>query len=224
MKNHKSIFSLVQKNTMLTDKAIRANVDAVSHIVDENVQGAIVECGVWCGGSMAAMLYRLLDLKDETREAYLFDTFAGMPEPSELDSKIGGDPHATQKRFQESENKSKSRNKWCFCSISRVKQTITQTNYPEHLVHFVEGKVEDTLPVTDVKEIAILRLDTDFYESTKCELEYLYPRVATNGVVIIDDYGVWAGAKKATDEYLKEHNINVELQKIDTPRRFFLKP
>ena len=88
----------------------------------------------------------------------------------------------------------------------------------------VKGKVEDTLPGHAPDHIAVLRLDTDWYASTKHEMEHLYPRLARGGVLIIDDYGHWAGSRQAVDEYLAEHGIHLLLNRTDYTGRMALKP
>ena len=91
-------------------------------------------------------------------------------------------------------------------------------------VHIVKGWFQDTLPAfkDEIGPIAILRLDGDWYESTKCCLEHLYEQVVPGGYVIIDDYGCWGGCRIATDEFLE--NTGLELQVIDQKGRFFQKP
>jgi hypothetical protein len=85
------------------------------------------------------------------------------------------------------------------------------------------GKVEDTIPADIPEKIALLRLDTDWYESTKHELIHLFPRLQKGGVLIIDDYGFWKGARKAVDEYFAENNIQILLNRIDDTGRMAIK-
>ena len=91
---------------------------------------------------------------------------------------------------------------------------MVKTNNPSDKFIFVEGKVEDTLPNTLPDEIAILRLDTDWYESTKQELVHLFPRLVSKGVIIVDDYYSWTGSKKAVDEYLDSINSPIFLKRV----------
>jgi len=104
---------------------------------------------------------------------------------------------------------------WCFSPLDQVKDAMALTGYPEERLNFVQGKVEDTLPTTKPESIALLRLDTDWYESTRCELEHLFPRIVDGGVIIIDDYGHWEGCRRAVDEYMARHNVPIFLQRID---------
>jgi O-methyltransferase len=101
---------------------------------------------------------------------------------------------------------------------------VLGVGYPEEQIHFVEGPVEETVPGSAPAELALLRLDTDWYESTKHELEHLYPRLARGGVLILDDYGYWQGARRAVDEYLAGLDSPLLLNRIDHTARIALKP
>lgn len=92
---------------------------------------------------------------------------------------------------------------------------MADTGYPIERVRFVEGRVEDTLPVRVPDRISLLRLDTDWYESTRCELEHLFPKLVPGGVLIVDDYGHWEGCRRAVEEYFDENNIPMLLNRID---------
>src|SRR5262249_25761216 len=110
---------------------------------------------------------------------------------------------------------------WCYSGLDEVASNMRSTGYPDDLVHLVKGKVEETIPGAAPAQIAVLRLDTDWYESTRHELEHLYPRLAPGGVLIIDDYGYWAGARKAVDEYFQG---SLFLSRIDGTGRIAIKP
>jgi hypothetical protein len=97
------------------------------------------------------------------------------------------------------------------------------TGYPPEKVHFVKGMVEDTIPEQSPDGIALLRLDTDWYQSTKLELLHLYPRLANQGVLIIDDYGHWQGARRAVDEFISELRDPILLHRIDYTGRIAIK-
>jgi hypothetical protein len=102
---------------------------------------------------------------------------------------------------------------------------MMKTGYPVEKMHFVQGAVEKTLREHELPpSIAVLRLDTDWYESTKVEMEVLYPRLARGGVLMIDDYGHYAGSRRAVDEYFSEAGIVPLLQPIDYTGRIFVKP
>src|SRR5262249_33819776 len=150
------------------------------------------ECGVWRGGSMMAVARTLLEANAPNRDLYLFDTYEGMSAPTDADRDLSG--QAARKLLEDS-----SRDEaevWCYADMADVQRNVGLTGYPNELLHFVEGKVEDTIPEEAPAEIGLLRLDTDWYESTKHELEHLYPRLRNGGVLIIDDYGHWQGARK----------------------------
>ena len=100
---------------------------------------------------------------------------------------------------------------------------LFRSGYPPERVHYVQGKVEETLLGKRPRSIACLRLDTDWYESTRDELEHLFPLLVPGGVLILDDYGFWAGQKKAVDEYFAAHGITLLLQRIDANARLAIK-
>lgn len=170
---------------------------AACYISRNKVDGAIVECGVWRGGCMALMLATLVERGDTARDVYLYDTFEGMPPPTKED-KHSYDGKAANDLYKQYEARSE---KWAYGSLDDVQSIIAQTKYPADKIKFVRGKVEDTIPATIPQTISLLRLDTDWYASTKHEMEQLYPRLTTGGVLIVDDYGVWTGSGQAVDEY-----------------------
>jgi hypothetical protein len=166
------------------------------------VPGAVVECGVWRGGSVLAMIKTLQRLGVDDRDVYLYDTFEGMTQPTEADTSPFEQPAATTwKETPEGVTPWA----WAFdqgiYSIEFVQGLIYDSGYPRERIHFVQGSVEDTIPGTTPDAIAVLRLDTDWYESTRHELEHLYPLVSDAGVLIIDDYGHWEGSRRAVEEY-----------------------
>jgi hypothetical protein len=215
----KELYRRVGPYTMTTPPRVYALVRGVEYVVARGVPGAIVECGVWRGGSMMAAALTLLRLGTADRELYLYDTFAGMPPPSEADTTRSGE-RAADLLAQADEDS----HIWAVASLSDVRATVLSTRYPERRIHFVEGLVEDTLPTTAPEEIALLRLDTDWYRSTKRELEQLYPRLAPGGVLILDDYGHWQGARRAVDEYFAEEHITLLLNRVDGTARIGVKP
>jgi len=104
-----------------------------------------------------------------------------------------------------------------------VRATLTQSGYPTGRLHFVRGPVETTLPEHAPERLALLRLDTDWYESTRHELQHLYPRLSEGGVLIVDDYGHWEGARRAVDEYFERHPPAPLLNRIDYTGRIAVK-
>jgi O-methyltransferase len=198
--------------TMTTPEAVYALVGAVRHVVSNDVPGAIVECGVWRGGSMMAVATTLLELGRTDIDLYLFDTFDGMSPPTGEDVDWTGKPAHEQLAR---EPKSEESVLWAQASVARVQSALESIPYPPSKIHFVQGRVEDTIPAQAPEQIALLRLDTDWYESTRHELIHLYPRLSGGGVLVLDDYGWWRGAGKATDEYFQENGPAPLLVRID---------
>ena len=215
------IWDSVRPFTMTSAERVSALVDAVRYVVVNGIPGAFVECGVWKGGSSMAMALALQALEDRSRHLYLYDTFQGMSAPTDADVSINGeDAPATFDQTRTSADSSD----WCRSSLEEVKANMAGAGYPAGQVHYVQGKVEDTIPATLPASIAILRLDTDWYESTRHELLHLFPLLSSKGVLIIDDYGHWKGARKAVDEYFAETKVPLLLNRIDYTGRIGVKP
>ena len=210
----------VRRFTLTSPARIAALVDAVEYLVAEGVEGEFVECGVWKGGSVMAAALTLNRLGDREHELYLFDTFQGMPEPAEEDVSSPYDGYSLHKRWRRHH---KSGSEWAGIPVDVVQANVESTGFPRERIHCVPGLVEDTLPSQAPEKIALLRLDTDWYESTKHELEQLYPRLADGGVLIVDDYGHYEGARRAVDEYFAETGQRVLLNRIDYTGRIAVK-
>jgi O-methyltransferase len=193
----REVIRAVRPWTMTSNEKLFALVVAVRYVVDNAIPGDVVECGVWRGGSMQAIA-RVLAARGATdRELHLFDTFEGMPPPTEEDVRQGG-PTAAQMLA----TRPRTAKVWAVAGLDDVKAGMEQVGYPSERVHYHPGLVEDTIPGAAPAQIALLRLDTDWYASTKHELEHLYGRVPSGGVVIIDDYDYWEGSRKAVDEFV----------------------
>lgn len=215
-------FRAVQPYTMTSAERIEALVNAVRYIVANQVPGDIVECGVWRGGSSMAVALTLTQLGENHRRLYLYDTFEGMSAPTAED--VAFDGASASGTFAE-QRLSDDSSEWCRAPLDDVRANLESTGYPAERLHYVQGKVEATLPAAlPSGPIALLRLDTDWYESTRHELEHLYPRLARGGVLIVDDYGHWAGARKAVDEYFAAHPPALLLNRIDYTARIAVKP
>jgi O-methyltransferase len=195
---------------------------SVRHVVKHRVPGAIVECGVWRGGSMMLVAKALIDCGDTSRDLYLYDTFEGMPPPMKADRDFSG--RSAEERLRAGETAKAESGVWAIACLEEVKRNLASVGYPNEKLHFVSGKVESTIPACITEQIAILRLDTDWYESTAHELAHLYPRLVSGGVLIIDDYGYWQGARKAADEFLAATPDKIFLHRIDNSGRAFVKP
>ena len=214
----------VRRHTMTTPRRIAALCDGVEHVVRAEVPGAIVECGVWKGGSMMAAALTLLRLGAADRELYLFDTFQGMPPPTREDVFSAYDGYSPMRHWRRRADRGDARESaWHFVSAGEVRAALLSTGYPAGRVHLVEGRVEDTLPARAPDSIALLRLDTDWYESTRHELEQLYPRLSPGGVLILDDYGHYEGARRAVDEYFDAHGGRPLLTRVDYTGRVGVK-
>ena len=169
---------------------------------------------------MMAIAKCLQKNNDAGRTLHLYDTFEGMPPAQEVDKDFLDADASQQLEAQDIDD---PKSIWCYSGIEEVKQNMASTQYPQASIRFVKGKVEDTLQNQLPEQIAILRLDTDWYESTKICLEQLYPRLVTGGVLIVDDYGHWQGCRKAVDEYFADHEIKIHLQRIDYTGRIAVK-
>ena len=194
----------------------------VERVLDEDIKGDFVEAGVYRGGSVMCMAYALRYLKGD-RKIWLYDTFSGMTEPGEQDFKTGSSYEASLNRWNK--NKASKSNKWNYECLMKVQKNVYSTEYPRERFKFVKGDVCETIPKEKPGRIAILRLDTDFYKSTKHLLEHLYPRLSSGGVLIIDDYGAWHGCRLAVQEFFDEKNLKLsDLNTVDRSCVTFRKP
>lgn len=214
-----NIYEKCRPFTMTSPERMFSLHKAVEYVASHGIEGDFVECGVWKGGSAMMMASSLL-LNNDQRNIYLYDTFEGMSEPNEKDKDLYG--NSADELLKESDKYS-DRSIWCYSTLEQVQQNIYSTNYPKGKIHFIRGKVEDTIPNTIPKKIALLRLDTDWFDSTYHELVHLYPLLSNKGILIIDDYGHWEGARKAVDQYFKEMNIVPLMHRIDYTGRILQK-
>jgi O-methyltransferase len=214
-----TVIKRVRRQTMTSAQRIAALCDSVEYLVRAGIGGAIVECGVWRGGSMMAAALTLKRLGQTDRDLFLFDTYAGMTQPGDVDVPSPYDGYSMHRRWRR-----RGGTGWVAASAAEVRRNLEETGYPSERIHLVEGKVEETVPDRAPERIALLRLDTDWYESTRHELEHLYPRLAPAGVLIVDDYGHYEGAQRAVDEFFAADADPVLLHRIDYTGRVALKP
>lgn len=212
-KTDDDIIEHCKQYSMISVDRFRANIAAIKHVEDKGVDGDVVEIGVWKGGSILSMIMKYETYNKQNREFYLYDTFEGMTPPAGIDKDLNNNSAEDLLKI----------NNWfnCEAPYELVKHTITSsTSYP--LVKYIVGDIckNTTYPSN---KIAVLRLDTDWYESTKAELDTFYPLVASGGVVIIDDYGHWQGCRKAVDEFLAVHP-EIQVHRIDYTGVYFVKP
>jgi predicted O-methyltransferase YrrM len=195
-----SLCSEVQMYTQTSRERIVTLAAAVEYIVRRGIPGDFVECGVWLGGSAMVIAKTLLRLGVVDRRIWLYDTFGAMPQPEEHER--GGNRDFAG-RLPQRLTSDVPHGEY----LPAVRANMGSTGYPQELVSYVCGLVEETIPATVPEQISLLRLDTDWYNSTAHELEHLYPLVTPGGVLIVDDYGHYQGAQKAVDEYFEQSPI-----------------
>lgn len=195
----------VQPYSMTSIERITELYNSLEYIRLNNINGDVVECGVWKGGNILGVMEYLHHYKID-KKIWLFDTFEGMTAPEENDIDLNNNHASNMLHIPVVLAKS---------PIEEVKENLSKSNFNKEKLIFVIGDVSETLiDQNNIPEkISLLRLDTDWYKSTKDELFFLYPKLVENGVLIVDDYGHWQGSKKAVDEYFYGQNILIE--KID---------
>jgi hypothetical protein len=214
-KDFQLVYAKIKAYTMVDPERCYALYKAVQYMIRKEIKGDFAECGVWKGGSVMLVAYMLQKAGIRNRKIYLYDTFEGMTKPGENDGK-------EEKTEWEKNNVNGQLNIWCHAPLEEVQSNMIKTGYPKENIIFIKGKVEQTIPGTLPGKLALLRLDTDWYESTKHELNYLYPLLEKGGILIIDDYGFWPGSRKAVDEYFSA-NGPVYLNRLDYSGRLVIK-
>jgi O-methyltransferase len=206
--------------TMTSVERMYALWQAVRHVSLTGVEGDIVECGVWRGGSSMLAALTLQQLGDDGRDLHLFDTFEGMPTPGAQDL----DPTGASMLAEWDRHAGRHDDPvFAYGAVEEVRANMATTGLAAERIRLIQGKVEDTIPGAAPDRIAVLRLDTDWYESTRHELEHLWPRLSPGGVLILDDYGHWAGARQAVDEFFLDHGDSPLLHRIDYTGRIGVK-
>ena len=214
-----NIWNKVSDFTMISIERGYSVFKSIEYIVSNNIKGDIAECGVWKGGCCMLSALSLLYFGSSDRKIYMYDTFKGMTEPSENDCIASSGENITS-RWEKSID-SDGRAMWA-SSLIEVRNNMFSTSYPSDNIIFIEGDVRKTLKTLKPESISLLRLDTDWYDSTKAELELLYPALTQYGVLIIDDYGHFTGSKKAVDEYFRDRE-SILLNRIDYTGRTGIK-
>ena len=217
----RDIIQFVRPFTMTSPQRIWSLLESVRHVCESDVAGDFVECGVWRGGSLMAMALKLRALGVTDRTIWLYDTFSGMTAPTAADVEAASGRPARE--LMDTTDVGDGDNVWAFATRGDVEANLRSTGYPMDRFTFVEGDVAVTLPAAAPDRISLLRLDTDWYESTKLGLEVLYPRLSLSGVCIFDDYGHWAGARRAVDEYFRQVGIRPLMHPIDYSGRVLVK-
>ena len=221
----RQIIERASRYTMTNVSQLLALIDAVRYCVARGLDGSFAECGVWLGGSVLAMILTLQELGQADREIYLYDTFEGMTQPTALDTSLFEQP--ALQTWDAAVRSGQLPWEGLFSpeafNEGKVRSLLLETGYPADLLHFVRGPVEKTLPDNAPDQLALLRLDTDWYQSTRHELVHLFPRLRSGGVLIVDDYGHWEGARRAVDEYLAAAHSPLLLTRIDYTARMAVK-
>ena len=217
----KKVIHRVENFTMTSPERIVSLIRAIEYINKNKIKGDIVECGVWKGGSIGVCLLTLIKLNKIDTKIWLYDTFEGMNDPTEFDLDINGSLASERMKNEDSETSWL----WAKAELESVKENIKSYGYPNEKINFIKGVVEKTLLTSNIPEkISLLRLDTDWYESTKIELEVLYPRLVSGGVLIIDDYGHWGGCRRAVDDFFEAMEFKPFFNRIDYTGRIIIKP
>lgn len=203
-----SVLKMVAPYTLLGYIALENAYDLAENIEKRKLNGAFVECGTWKGG-VAAVMAVIAHRYGDSRKTWYFDSFEGMPEPTQEDKKNDGKRGGVEDLAGDVLK----------ASVSDVEEVVFEKlklSRENNII--VKGWFQDTLPQKkkEIGPIAILRLDGDWYESTKVCLEELYDQVVSGGYVIIDDYGAWAGCKQAIHEFFDKRGINPQLHFIGT--------
>ncbi len=211
------LFFKVLPYTMVSYERL-ANAYALAQRTDEEkLQGAFVECGVWKGGAAGVMA----SAANPGRQIWLFDSFEGLPEPTLYDG-ARAKAYASNKTSGTLASIGK-----CVGLLEDVQRLFFRIlRLPGDTVHIEQGWFQDTLPAAkkQVGPVALLRMDADWYESTRCILENLFDNVVRDGYVIIDDYYCWEGCRKAVDEFMQSRGLKISFVPIDRDGVYFKKP
>ncbi len=217
-----SLWKQVNSYTMTSLERGFALYKGVEYVCRRNIPGDFVECGVWRGGSCLLMALTLEKYKKQRRKIFLYDTFTGMTEPTDNDRIASNGKSVIEKWNEDLEGEKDNFKSW-IVGLDEVKNNIQKAGCSDDIFVYVKGDVRETLKVTKPGSISLLRLDTDWYESTAAELKYLYPLLSEGGVLLIDDYGHFTGAKKAVDEYFLNASPPILLNRVDYTGRIGIK-
>jgi len=217
-KEFQDFYAQCEPYTMTSVERMYMLYKSIEYIANNKIEGDFVECGVWKGGSSMMAALALKKFGAVQKKMYLYDTFEGMSEPTVKDISFNN-----EKMIDSWGTFSREEKIFCLSPIDEVKSNLAKTGYDPHYLFYIQGKVEDTIPATMPDKISLLRLDTDWYESTKHEMLHLYPHLVNKGVLILDDYGHWKGAREAVDEYFADRKTYPLLGRIDYTGRLFIK-
>jgi hypothetical protein len=213
---------IVDEHTMTSYERMVTLWQQVRYLDRAGIDGCLVECGTWRGGAMGMMALAHLASGPPTRTLHLFDSFEGLPEPDGAKDREMAVAYASGKAGGALQSIGR-----CVGPLEDNQRLLHEIiGYPEALTTYHVGWFQDTVPaaVPGVGVIALLRLDGDWYESTKVCLESLGPRVSSGGIVVIDDYGKWPGCRQAADEFIARLSRPVFLSHIDASGRYYVVP
>jgi len=209
-KNHfgKDLYAKYNKYTMSRKRRYRQLVNIVEYISFGDIDGAIVECGVWKGGCLMGIM-DMLNRLDDIREIWAYDTFKGL---------IGGNEFDVNRKGHKGSEMTGD----YAVSMDEVQENLKLVGYTLGNIKMVKGDVRQSCKRHCPKEIALLRVDVDFYEATKVVLEVMYPKLSKGGVVILDDYETWLGSRKAVDEFFGSQ-IDKLITRRDSSAAYWIK-
>jgi len=203
---NEEFLKIVKPYTMTSTERINELFNSLEYIRTNKINGDFVECGVWKGGNILGIMEYLYYHNMTDRNVWLYDTFQGMTQPEDVDVDL-----KNQKASDILQQV------LCYSSLNEVKKNLSNSKYPINNIKYVVGDICETLNYKNnlPSKISLLRLDTDWYQSTKKEMDVLYPLLSNDGVLIVDDYGHWQGSKKAVDEYFLNNGLKPIIEKID---------
>jgi len=219
--------NVVREHTMVPYQRLVTLYQQAVFCERNDIEGSFVECGTWRGGAVGLMALANLRYGAARRHIHLFDSFEGIPEPDELvDGEealkfahaVGGGVNGKLIPL---------RNQYASVGTLEANRQFLerQLKYDPRYLHYHKGWFQDTVPkdAPECGEIAILRLDGDWYASTHICLETLYDQVVSGGFIIHDDYGYYDGCRKAVDEFVERRNLNIYFHHIDPAGRYWIK-
>lgn len=192
--------------TMIDEKTYINNLKIAEKA--KNITGDIVECGVWRGGMIAG----IAELLGPTSKYFLYDSYEGLPDAKEIDGALALDWQNNSDGEHYHDN--------CKAEINFAKEAMTNTGVEFELI---KGWFDSTVPQNKHEKISLLRLDADWYDSTIICLKYLFPKVVSGGIIIIDDYYVWEGCSKAIHDYLSEIKSDCRIYQMDNKVAYIIK-
>jgi hypothetical protein len=184
--------------------------NCIESILRSGIPGDLIETGAWRGGATIFMRGVLKAYGVDDRIVWVADSFEGLPAPDPdlfpLEAKVQSGP-VIQKSYHN-----------LAVGLEEVKRNFLAYGLLDDQVRFLKGWFKDTLPNAPIGTLSLMRLDGDFYESTRDGLNSLYDRLSVGGYVIIDDYGEdsWTYCRKAVDEFRSERGIQDPLITVDS--------